>query len=210
MEALRFFCPYADITFLKNRLPHWEQMGATYFVTFRLADSVPLELRERWIRERNDWLKRNPPPRTGEQEAEYHRLFSNQIEEWLDAGMGGCALRAAGAAALVSAALMHFEGTRCHQIAFVIMPNHAHALFTTLNGGQVPDLVKSWKNFTSRKLRESLGEKWPGWQKDYHDRIIRDQIHFGRCVRYIRKNPEKARLRENEFVHYESDLAKLC
>ena len=205
---LRFYCPFADTTLLQNRLPHWEQMGATYFVTFRLADSVPRELRERWIRDRNDWLKRNPPPHTAGQEMEYHRLFSNQIEEWLDAGMGSCVLRVPDAAALVAAALMHFEGARCHQTAFVVMPNHVHALFTTLNGEQVPALVKSWKGFTSRKLRESLGERWPGWQKDYYDRIVRDRIHFGRCVRYIRRNPEKAKLRESDFVHHESPLAK--
>ena len=30
---------FADTTLLQNRLPHWEQMGATYFVTFRLAET---------------------------------------------------------------------------------------------------------------------------------------------------------------------------
>ena len=30
----------------RRRLPHWEQQGATYFVTFRLADAVPAEIRK--------------------------------------------------------------------------------------------------------------------------------------------------------------------
>ncbi|MDF9833986.1 putative transposase [Ereboglobus sp. PH5-5] len=210
MEELRFFSPYADTTMLRNRLPHWEQMGATYFVTFRLADSIPRELRERWIWDRDAWLKHNPPPHTSEQEAEYHQLFSNQMEAWLDTGMGGCVLRNSDAAALVARALQHFEGVRCHQLAFVIMPNHVHTVFATLNGEQAPDLVQSWKSFTSRKLREALAGKWPGWQKDYYDRMVRDEAHFGRCVRYIRKNPGKAKLPDGEFILFEGERARMC
>ncbi len=30
-------------------LPHWTQAGATYAVTFRLADSVPSEVLEGWV-----------------------------------------------------------------------------------------------------------------------------------------------------------------
>jgi hypothetical protein len=37
VEELRFFNPYVDIRFTANRLPHWQQEGAVYFITFRLA-----------------------------------------------------------------------------------------------------------------------------------------------------------------------------
>ncbi len=210
MEQLRFFNPYAEIMQLQNRLPHWAQIDATYFVTFRLADSIPRELRERWIWDRDAWLKRNPPPHTAAQETEYHQLFSSQMEAWLDNGMGSCVLRSNDIAAVVADALQHFEGDRCHQLAFVVMPNHVHTLFATLNGAQPPDLVHSWKGFTSHKLKNLLGEKWPGWQKDYYDRLVRDATHFGRCVRYIRKNPEKAKLLTNQFILFEGERARLC
>ena len=52
MTHLRFFNPYADIRFTANRLPHWQQEGAVYFVTFRLADAVPHNLRTQWESER--------------------------------------------------------------------------------------------------------------------------------------------------------------
>ena len=48
MAELHFFNPYADIRFTVNRLPHWQQEGAVYFVTFRLADAVPHNLRTQW------------------------------------------------------------------------------------------------------------------------------------------------------------------
>jgi REP-associated tyrosine transposase len=48
MQELRFFNPYADIRQTANRLPHWQQHSAVYFVTFRLADAVPLRLLNQW------------------------------------------------------------------------------------------------------------------------------------------------------------------
>jgi hypothetical protein len=37
---------------------------------------------------------------------------------------------------------------------------------------------------------------------------VRDEKHLANCVRYIRRNPEKARLAEGEYTLYESELAK--
>ena len=38
---LKAFNPYAAIRITENRLPHWQQEGAVYFVSFRLGDSLP-------------------------------------------------------------------------------------------------------------------------------------------------------------------------
>jgi hypothetical protein len=52
----------ASILVRHGKLPHWTQRDVTYFVTFRLADSLPatklLALRE----ERDLWLKNHPVP----------------------------------------------------------------------------------------------------------------------------------------------------
>ena len=45
-----------------GNLPHWRQDGTTYFVTFRLADSLPQEKLKQWIRNRDQWLEENPRP----------------------------------------------------------------------------------------------------------------------------------------------------
>src|SRR5438128_1329877 len=57
MAELRFFNPYGEIRHTANRLPHWQQEGPVYFVTFRLADAVPDHLRARWESEREAWLR---------------------------------------------------------------------------------------------------------------------------------------------------------
>ena len=91
--AMRFFNPYAEIRETENRLPHWQQDGAVYFITFRLADAVPAKLRFQLDEERTIWLRANPEPWSDDIEQEYHKRFSAAIERWLDAGYGACVLR---------------------------------------------------------------------------------------------------------------------
>ena len=45
-------------------------------------------------------------------------------------------------------------------------------------------------------------------QKDYFDRLVRNEAHFERCVRYIRSNPKKAGLKDGEFLLWEAERAK--
>ena len=71
MDKLRFFNPYEEIRFTENLLPHWQQNGATYFITFRLADSIPTRLRTQWENEREIWLRLHPKPWDAETEQEY-------------------------------------------------------------------------------------------------------------------------------------------
>ena len=39
--AFEFFDPTQDVYIRYSRLPHWEQAGATYFITWRTVDSIP-------------------------------------------------------------------------------------------------------------------------------------------------------------------------
>ena len=105
MDELRFFNPYEDIRFTANRLPHWQQKGAVYFVTFRLVDAVPQHLRTQWESERDAWLRVHPQPWSAEVQREYHNRFSGAIERWLDAGHGSCVLRRHDCAEVVAKAL---------------------------------------------------------------------------------------------------------
>lgn len=208
MAELRFFNPYADIHFTANRLPHWQQEGAVYFVTFRLADAVPHRLRTQWESEREAWLRIHPLPWSAEVECEYHTRFSGVIERWLDAGHGSCILRRHDCAEIVAEALRHFDGDRLAVISSVVMPNHVHALFAQNASCPLEKLLRSWKSFTSRKINSLLGRDGSLWQRDYFDRLVRDQKHLENCVRYIRRNPAKAHLHYGEYILYESELAR--
>jgi len=63
-NVYNFFDPNQPIEEYYGCLPHWRQEGAIYFVTFRTADSLPVEKVRLWKRERDEWLRRNPPPHT--------------------------------------------------------------------------------------------------------------------------------------------------
>jgi putative transposase len=208
MAQLRFFNPYANIRFTANRLPHWKQEGAVYFVTFRLADAVPRRLRDEWENERQGWLQVHPEPWSNDTELEYHKRFSSAMEQWLDAGHGSCVLRRRDCAQLVDATLQHFDSQRLALIASVVMPNHVHVLFLQNAEWPLEKVLRSWKSFTSRRINVLLGRDSSLWQRDYFDRLVRDEKHFANCVRYIRRNPEKARLCKGEYILYESDLAR--
>jgi len=208
VTQLRFFNPYADIRFTANRLPHWQQQGAIYFVTFRLGDAVPDQLRTRWESERAAWLRFHPQPWSAEMEREYHERFSGAIERWLDACHGSCILRRHDCADIVAMALRYFDGKRVAIISFVVMPNHVHAVFVQNDDWPLEKLLRSWKSFTSRKINSLVEREGSLWQRDYFDRLVRDEKHFANCVRYIRRNPEKARLRTGEHILYESELAR--
>jgi REP element-mobilizing transposase RayT len=208
MDHLHFFDPRGELGLMQNRLPHWQQSGGVYFVTFRLADSLPVEFVRRWRSERRQWLRCNPPPLTEAREREFHRLFSLEMERRLDAGHGSCVLREPAAAKTIVEALHFHEGRRSEMISFAVMPNHIHLLFGLVGGTPIDALIRNWKSFTSHALAKQRGPGWPGWQKDYFDRLIRDADHFARCVRYIRRNPEKARLRAGEYVVWENEWAK--
>ena len=122
----------------------------------------------------------------------------NQIEHWLDAGLGCCALRHPQVATVIEDALRHSDGERYHLLAWCVMPNHVHTLIQPL----VPlaGIVQSWKSYTGRWALARNAELQLGisgtsfWMRDYWDRYIRDQAHLVRVETYIHHNPVKAGL----------------
>jgi hypothetical protein len=50
-------------------------------------------------------------------------------------------------------------------------------------------------------------QQGPIWQRNYRDTLIRDGDHFANAVRYIRKNPVKAKLPEDAFTLWQSERA---
>ena len=205
---MKFFNEFVEITKTRNRLPHWQQDGSTYFVTFRLNDSIPKALMDKWTAERNRWIADHPPPWDEETEMEYHRLFSAEMDRMLDAGHGECVLRNREYADTVRQEFERSDGLRYMLHAYVVMPNHAHLLLSLADGVALDKVVGSWKRKSARKINESLGKRGALWQKDYFDRIIRSWEHMLRVARYVRRNPAKAKLREGEYVLYEAEWVR--
>ena len=127
----------------------------------------------------------------------------------MDEGHGTCIFRQTECARLLADTIRFHEGIRTKLYAWVIMPNHVHILTGLLEPHQLPTLMESWKGYSARNLNQHLHRQGSLWQKSYHDRIIRNWDHFGNVVRYIRRNPGKANLRSDEYLAWESPLARL-
>ncbi|BCX49815.1 hypothetical protein HAHE_37230 [Haloferula helveola] len=201
--AIRFLHAGADIRHTLNRLPHWQQEGACYFLTFRLADSLPSTLLNQWRDERTRWMAFHPQPWDEKTELTYHRRFSTRIDHWLDAAHGECRLRHPEVSRMVAKALRHYDRGRYLLHSSVIMPNHVHLLVSLAPDRTLEHIVTSWKSFTAVQANRIQGRSGPFWQRDYFDRLIRHHRHFGNVVRYIRKNSvsdSRSHLYEAEWV----------
>jgi len=184
----------------RGYLPHVKREGAEYFVTFRLADSLPHEVLLRYEGERAQRLRlvlqaKQTGRKTTDSEEALNRDFRRQVERYLDQGAGACHLRQPEIADLVAGALRFFHGERYLLREWVVMPNHVHALVRPIPNHLVGDILRSWKQFTSLRAKRMLGlPEGRFWQPESYDHWVRDDEERARITRYIRKNPVTARL----------------
>ena len=152
LSSIHYFDPEAPIAFLSGDLPHWRQQAATYFVTFRLADSLPQEKLDRWREERERWMAEHPEPLDEATRRDYYERFPQRMQQWLDAGAGSCILARAEIKSLVEGALRHFNGERYRLDQFVVAPNHVHAIATPTGEHTLSEVLHSWKSYTSHEI----------------------------------------------------------
>jgi REP element-mobilizing transposase RayT len=91
---------------------------------------------------------------------------------------------------VVAEAIRHFDGDRYALHAFVVMDDHVHVLVSVSAGLTLERIVHSWKSFTSHKLVQE-GRRAPVWQREYYDRIVRDEAELLEKGEYIVGNPTK-------------------
>ncbi len=199
-EALRYFDSHEEIHKTRNNLPHWQQEGACYFITFRLGDSLPEAVLAPWREQREAWISIHPKPWNEATQLEYHNRFSHEIDQRLDEGHGSCPLAEPENARIVADTLRHFDRDRYLLHAWVVMPNHVHLLVSLATQTTLEKQIASWKRYSTNAIHHRSGDTGSMWQKDYFDRMIRDHEHFMRVARYIEKNPKG--LHQGRFLLY--------
>jgi shikimate kinase/REP element-mobilizing transposase RayT len=188
-----FFDPSEPVGKVHGNLPHWRQEGAIYFITFRLADSLPQEKLNQWLAEREEWMTAHPEPHDEATREEYYRLFPERLQNWLDAGHGSCVLARPEIKRMVEAALSHFSGERYRLLDSIVMPNHVHALVAPLGRHTVSGILHSWKSYTAHEILKEEGSSRQQcvWQQESFDHIVRNAAHLERIRQYIQDNPGK-------------------
>ena len=198
-------------------LPHWRQTGCTYFVTFRLADSVPRAVLAEWNYERDTWLSvRGVDPKTRdwkkaletlskEDRRLLERHFAGRLLEYLDRGHGDCVLRKSEIRQVVADSMLFFHSKKLDTGDFVVMPNHVHALLTPYAGFELEDVLHSIKSYTANQINNKLRRSGTLWMEESYDHIVCDGEELLRIQQYIRVNPEMARLAHSDYCIHEAD-----
>ena len=182
----------------RNVLPHLKREGGAYFVTFRLAGTLPAELIQRLKRERELIMQQAlmaKRPLTWHEQEELFPWYSSRVDAYLDAGHGECFLKRTEIADLVTGALKFFEGQRYELRAWVVMPNHVHVVVWPKPSWTLSDILHSWKSYTSSEANKILGRKGNSfWQEESYDHLVRDDEDMTRCCHYTTMNPVNAKL----------------
>ncbi len=73
---------------------------------------------------------------------------------------------------------------------YVVMPDHFHGIICLgIDNHGLPEIVRGFKTFSSRRINEGNPPSRFQWQKSYYDRIIRDDNELERIRIYIKNNP---------------------
>lgn len=217
---LNFFDPTQEHFIVERRLPHWAQAGAVSFLTWRTVDSLPAEVIERCLRERDELLRRHAINPQGDWQAELGRLpppvrarikwtISERWDQSLDECRGRCLLRRPELSQIVADNLRHLDGQDYDLTDFVVMPNHVHVLAAFPTAEAMLARVSAWKRYQARTINKIIGEAGHFWQEDGFDHLVRSPDQFEYLRRYIGNNPAKARLREGEFRLYSKPLSAM-
>ncbi|MBT8218788.1 MAG: hypothetical protein KJP00_03135 [Bacteroidia bacterium] len=199
-------------TYYKGRLPHIHPIGATFFITFRLADSLPQSTVE-WLRNKIENAELSLDHQS------FMRAFHSYDRELDMNPRGACLLRKKEIADLVRERLHEYDNRLYNLIAYCIMPNHVHMLIDTsiqlpadYDGVPPPDykqidqIMKLIKGGTASQSNRILRRKGIFWQRESYDRYIRDSMHLENVIQYILMNPVKAGLAKDvqdwEYSYY--------
>jgi REP element-mobilizing transposase RayT len=91
--------------------------------------------------------------------------------------------------------LPFFAGQRYELHAWVVMPNHVHAVVWPRPPETLSRVLHSWKSYTAtqaNKIAKRVGHSF--WQSESFDHLTRDDDDRARCMAYTLDNPVTARL----------------
>ena len=210
--------------FYRRNLPHIQPPGATFFVTFRLAGSLPQAVLSQWQKEKQQYeaeeARLTDEHDRGNHERKWQRRWFRRFEVLLDQGQAGRTWLKDEQIAMLVAESLRYRDNRVYRLdAYCIMPNHVHVVFAPLpivgqvgnlryrQGEQVDNLpdeyyslasiLHSLKRYTAQQANRILGRNGAFWEHESYDHCVRDEHEWKRIVAYVLNNPVKAKLVQN-------------
>lgn len=90
---------------------------------------------------------------------------------------------------IVSALSFAVQNNRIHLRAFVVMPDHGHALFALCEPWTLPRFMQAMMSFVGSRTSALLKQHETRWQDGYYDTHIKSARQFAYVGSYIQQNP---------------------
>ena len=92
-------------------------------------------------------------------------------------------------ARVVADALHFLRAERAYLLAYVVMPDHVHAVLVPREPYSLSSVMQSVKGYSARIINAKDGRRGPLWQQSFYDRVIRDEQQLLATIQYIHWNP---------------------
>ncbi len=198
--------------FYRHALPHFQQPGQAYFLTWSLKDAIPPKALVTYTDQLNllhsqieNAKSTNLNPITlNELKLQYYQVRMKYRKAYDDllhvqtkfiVNLSNETNRS-----ILSNTFTFWEGKRLENYAFCIMSNHIHWVFRLYekdeegNPVYLQDILQSVKRFSSTMINKSAGLKGTLWEKESFDTTIRDEKHLYHAINYTLYNPVSAGL----------------
>jgi len=208
-------------THYHRNLPHIHPEGNPLFITFRLADSLPLEVLQELKGQRESELHLSNN-QSSDAVYKIEKRHFGRFDEWLDRCASGPRwLEDKTVAEIVAEKIRALNGKYFQLIAYCIMPNHVHLIITSIipdtlkHRGKtarypVTDTLRLLKGSTARACNLKLKQSGQFWNHESYDHFVRDEQELERIIKYILHNPVKAGLVEDwekwQFTYINPEL----
>jgi putative transposase len=183
------------LSFTRGNLPHWLVTDHAYFVTLRLAGTIPKTVVAQLQAERSALAKANADEQTLTALSRRQFLRVEQSLHAIDNTRDW--LTRPGVPEIVLGNLDWLRQERGWRIyAATALSNHVHLLLRNAesrNGRLLEDIAR-YKNFVAAQANRILDRKGPFWSRESFDHWCRDEGKVIGVARYICQNPVQAGL----------------
>lgn len=196
----------------RRKLPHWHPQSAMYFITFRLANSLPTQIIQELQSQREHEREIICAQWRGAKQQDALYKLDKKYFGYFDAWLDRCVAESPNwladhkVAQIVANEISALDGERYRLVAYCIMSNHGHLVIDT-NGYDfkpihtgvtvsypLADTLKRFKGRTARFCNQALRRNGHFWHHESYDHVIRDEQEYQRIVWYTLNNPVKAGL----------------
>ncbi len=173
--------------FHRRNLPHLYYDEGEYFITYRLANSIPLQ--------KLNEIKSEVQNIDFDQ---FKRLF-RKYDAILDSGEFGINYLKEKRIAEICKGTIHYpDGKEYKLICYCVMPNHIHIVFKLLeNNKGISKIMQAVKGISAKEVNKILNRKGVFWQDESYDRLVRDEIELYFIIKYVLLNSVEAGLVNN-------------